>query len=234
MVTLHAGATLDRPPGPKYRADLHFAELSLAAPLPRPTTMARWRDEAGSSFRLSLVAPRPTMISARGPLRFDESLEDAVGWLWEVADALDVFAVVFPTGPEVTTGQRDRDRLAAYFDRFPRQGGRSLVWAPTGLWEPEMAVPQAQALGLVYGFDPLETPAPSGELAYGRLRAVGGRQRFGEGMLHDAYETMAASGADDAYVAIESGRSHREALALQRLASEMDAEAAEETAPEGG
>lgn len=226
MLTIHAGATLERPPGPKYRTALHFAELSLPAPLPRATTLGRWRTDLGDDVKVALVAPRPTMVSPQGPLHLDDDLGEAVAWLLDSADALAADALVFPTGPEITTGQRDRDRLARYFEQLPREPGRLLVWAPGGLWEPELAIPQAEALGVVYGFDPLESPAPPGPVAYGRLRAAGGRQRFGEGILVDVLDRLVDASVDEAYVAIESPRSFREASNLQRMADEITGMAA--------
>lgn len=227
MTRIHAGATLDRPPGPKYRSALRFAEIALGAPLPRVATLARWREALGDDMELGLVAPRPTLVSPRGPLRLDDDLEDAVGWLLEAADALAVRALVFPTGAEVTTGQRDRDRLAAYFDRIPEVEGRLRVWAPAGLWEPDMAEAHARALGLVYGFDPLEAPVPAGPVAYGRLRAIGARRRFGEGLLFEVQDRLQACGAEEAYVTIESPRSFREAVALQQAIDGADDDGAD-------
>lgn len=224
MVSIHAGAQLERPPGPKYLDALRFAELALPAPLPRSASLRRWREKLPASFEIALVAPRPTRISPAGPMRMDADLEEAVEWLLEAADELRARALVFPTGAEITTGQRDRDRLATYFERIPKSDERPVVWAPTGLWEPEMAIPKAEAMGVIYGFDPLETAPPPGPWLYGRLRAVGGRQRFGEGMLYEVVDRLAASGSRDAYVAIESPRSFREATLLQRMADESTLE----------
>lgn len=233
MIRIHAGATVERPPGPKYRQALHFAELALVGPLPRVGTLARWREQVGPDLELSLVAPVPTMTSTRGPLRLDGELEEAVDWLLEAAQALEARAVVFPTGAEVTTGRRDRDRLAGYFERIPEVPGRLRVWAPAGLWEPEMAADQAARLGVVYGFDPLETPVPLGPVAYARLRAVGGRQRFGEGLLYDVLDRLEHCEAADAYVAFESNRSFREAVALQGMAARAGGDGGAEPGEEG-
>jgi uncharacterized protein YecE (DUF72 family) len=217
MPAIHAGAQLERPPGPKYLEELRFAEIALPAPLPRANTLARWRGNLPEDFLLSLVAPRPTFVSQRGPLRFDDDLEAAVEWLGEAAEALGARAVVLPTAAEVSTGPRDRDLLAAYVERLPRGAERLIVWAPTGLWEPDEAADQAGKLGLVYAFDPLEAPVPPGPVAYGRLRAIGGRQRLTEGMLEQVHDALASSAATEAMVAIESPRSFNEAVALQRL-----------------
>ena len=75
MPNVHAGALLERAPGPRYFARLHFAEVALRAPLPRPATLTRWRSALPEGFVLSIVAPKTSVVSAKGPLRFDDALE---------------------------------------------------------------------------------------------------------------------------------------------------------------
>jgi hypothetical protein len=218
MPSIHIGTRLERPPGPKYLQTLHFAEMSLPPPLPRPATLARWRSNLPEGFAMALVAPRPTYVSRQGPLRFDADLEAAVDWLAAAGQALAVMALVLETGAELTTGQRDRDRLAAYVEHLRQRHDGTIVWAPTGLWEPDEAAAMALRLGLTYAFDPLEGPPPAGPLAYAHLRAVGGRQRLTEGMLEDALTQLGQAEASDAYLALDSSRSFREAtMALQLL-----------------
>ncbi len=214
---LYVGAQLDRPPGPKYVESLIFAELAPKPPLPKPKTLAGWRGGLPEGFVLSLVAPRAAVASRRGPMRFDEELEAGLGWFLEAAAALDARVLVVPTEADITTGQRDRDRLAAYFDRIPRD--RVVVWAPSGLWEPDQAHRLATKLGIQAAFDPLEDPVPPDPIVYGRMRAIGGRQRFTEGMLMDAFAEIVAAEPDEAFVAIESPRSFKEATRLVQIAT---------------
>ena len=44
---------------------------------------------------------------------------------------------VLTTGADVTTGQRDRDLLAAWVESWTAPA--ELVWHPAGLWDPELA-----------------------------------------------------------------------------------------------
>src|SRR5690606_34215831 len=111
-------------------------------------------------------------------------------------------------------GSRDRGLLAAYFDRLRREG-RSLVWAPSGLWEPDMAAELAEELGVLYAFDPLETEPPSQALAYARVEALGTRTRLGEETLERIAESL--EGVEEAFVAIRSPKSFQKALRLLRL-----------------
>lgn len=214
--TILAGAQLERAPGPKYVDALGFAELAPQPPLPKPETLAGWRERMPEGFRVSLVAPRPAVASRRGPLRFDDDLSAGVTWLLEAAEALAARALVVPTEADTTTGQRDRDLLRAYFEKL-EDTRAAVYWAPRGLWEPEDARPFARRLGVGCTFDPLEDPVPAGDEVYGRLRAIGGRQRFGEAMLEQVVEALLEAGPTLAMVAIESPRSFKEASRLAQL-----------------
>lgn len=228
MTRIHAGAHLDAPPGAKYLASLNFAEILPRAPLPKAATLRRFRNSLPDEFRCALVTPRTAVVSSRGALRFDAGLESGLAWFVEAADALRADLVVLDTGAELTTGPRDRELLARYVERLPRPEGRTIVWAPGGLWEPEEAIAQANALGMVYGFDPLESDAPDGPLVYARLRAMGGRSKFSEDMLLTATEVLLRSGAEDVYVAIDSPRATREAARLRALVGQVAEELAAE------
>ncbi len=218
MTRIHAGALLERPPGPKYAAALDFAELALPEPLPTDKTLRRWRAELPEGVTLSLVAPAAAGRGAKGPLRFDDGMEEALGRAREAAAILGVRFVVLTTGGDVTTGPRDRGLLREWIGRWSGDAVR-VVWQPTGLWEPEQAIPFAHELGVLYGFDPLEADRlPTGDVVYARLRAVGLRKRFHESLLEDAIDAIEQTEADEAFVAIESAASFREATRLASLA----------------
>ena len=217
-IRLFAGAQLERAPGPKYVEALRFAEMAPAAPLPKPTTLAEWRTRLPEDFRTAIVAPRAAVASREGAMRWGDDLEAGLRWLLQAADALRARAIVVPTEADTTTGQRDRDRIAAYFERIPRDA-RKVVWAPSGLWEPDLARPFAARLGIDLAFDPLDDVVPEGEVVYARLRAMGGRQRFGPDVLETVVDNVLASDAREAYVAIASPRSFKEAEKLAQLAA---------------
>lgn len=215
-MTFHAGATLDRFPGPKYQKALHFAELVFRGPRPKPATLARSRRDAAPSLRLSVVAPKDTLVDSQGVMRV-EQLKTEIEWLGKAADALDAVAIVLPTGRELTPGQRDRDRLRAYVDALGRPSGRSIVWAPAGLWERDAAASFAQKLGLVLAFDPLEDDAPEGSIGYARLQAIGARSRLSTGMLAASAAKLLEARYGTSYLAIDSATSFRDAKNLQAL-----------------
>lgn len=216
-MNLLAGALLERPPGPKYVSALRYAELAPIAPLPKPTTLARWRRELPPSFQLGLRAPETCWRSPDGPLRPNGELERGLRWLSEAADALEASLIVIATGPTVTTGARDRERLRDYFARIPRVEGRTVVWWPTGLWEPESLQSMANSLSVVGGFDAIDDPVPNADVLYASLRAEGLRRSFSHAQLLEVVDKLEHSGAVRAFVSIESGQAFREAKLLQSL-----------------
>jgi len=214
---LLAGALLERPPGPKYTSELRFAELALKAPLPKPGTLAKWRQELPDGFELALRAPDECWQSPGGPLRPSAELDSGLAWLSDAAGALSVSAIVIGTTAAVTTGARDRERLREYFARVPRADGRLVVWKPTGLWERETVQTMASTLDVMGGFDALDDPVPETETVYGFLLAEGVRRSFSHAQLLEVLDKLQHSTARRAFVTIESGQSFREARLLQAL-----------------
>ncbi len=214
---LLAGALLERPPGPKYTSELRFAELAPQAPLPKPGTLAKWRQKLPDGFELGLRAPDVCWRSPKGPLLPSDALDAGLEWLSQAADALHASMVVIATSATVTTGARDRERLHEYFARIPRTDGRLIVWKPTGLWEPETVQTMAKTLSVVGAFDAIDDPAPHADVVYASLLAEGFRRSFSHALLLDVLGNLQSSGATRAFVTIESERSFREARLLQAL-----------------
>jgi uncharacterized protein YecE (DUF72 family) len=217
-----AGSVLDRPPGNKYTAKLRFAELSLRAPLPRAPTLKRMRYALPEGFVVALRAPKNALVSARGPLRFDAKLEEGLAWLLAAREALAAKLVVLPTPADFTPGQRDRDLLAEFAKRLPRDAGRHWVWAPSGPWEVEDAEKVAATLGLVLAFDPLQQPLPMAKVVYAQLRTIGARQSFSESLLGDVSALLTSETLTESYVAIDAPRSFGDAVRLQKMADADD------------
>jgi hypothetical protein len=215
---LLAGSVLDRLPGPKYAAALRFAELAPRAPLPRVATLRKLRAQAAPELTLALRAPRSTLCSARGPLRFDAELERSFAWLLSAREALAARIVVLPTPSDLSTGQRDRELLAELAARLPRAEALHWVWAPSGPWQPDLAEPVAAELGLVLAFDPLHDPEPAGPMAYARLRALGARRSFSQAILEQIHAQLGGDPERESFVAIDAPRSFDHAVRLQALA----------------
>ncbi|MEM1418914.1 MAG: hypothetical protein AAGH15_28735, partial [Myxococcota bacterium] len=193
--------------------------------VPRPATLRRWRSSLEAPLDVGLVVPYGARVSDAGPYRRDEALDERIGWVLEAAEAAEAAFLVLPTGSELTTSARDRERFARYLEAL-RPNERPVVWSPAGLWEAELAYPFAAKLGVRCAFDPLQDPAPPGDgPLHARLKALGGRQRFGDGVLYDLVDKLEDAGPGRAYVAFESPRSFREALRLQELAGGLPAPA---------
>lgn len=221
MTTIHAGATLDRKPGPKYCKDLHFAELQLQGPAPKMATLKRWRGELADEFQLAFVAPHGAIHAPDGRLLRGDDLREAAAWLKDATKALAAFALVLPTSATVTPGQRDRERLRTYFGQLD-DPGFDLVWHPTGLWEPSTAQAFARKCEVTYACDPLQHDLPPSSLRYARLQAMGGRNRLGDGLLYDLNDQLQVMGGPEVFVAIDSPRAHREAVRLHAIIGELE------------
>ena len=176
-----------------------------------------WR--GGNDFAIALRAPRQAWLSETGTMRFDPAMENGFSWLLEAAQRLAARLIVVRTGPELTPGQRDRDRLQTYFERFPRIDGQILVWHPTGLWEADAAQEAAARMQVVGAVDALEESPPSGPVTYSTLVARGARQSFSHHDLEGVVHKLAGAGVHEAFVAIDSPRSFQEATLLQTLAT---------------
>jgi uncharacterized protein YecE (DUF72 family) len=221
---IHVGASLDRPPGPKYSAALSFAELRFPSSRPKPKTLERWRESIGAEFAVSIMAPRACTEGTSGAFKLDEALERELDWLGQAARATRARALVIPTHRGISTGQRDRDRLGRYFDALrARSEACALVWQPGGLWDLDLAAPQASKFGVTLAVDPLDAEIiPEAPLVYLRLVAVGARSRISPGMSLEVVERLRELSASEAFVVIQSERSVREAASFAELLTEPE------------
>lgn len=219
MTEILAGANVERPPGKKYLKALPFAELVFTTGYPKIGSLTRWRESA-PELEVAVVAPHGARKGKDGFYRFDADLSERFEWLMDAARALRAHLVI-PTGAELSTSKRDRERFRAYVGRVREEiTDHQVVWAPGGIWEDEIAHPFAADLGVLCAFDPLEDAAPAGDVAYARVRAVGARQRLSEGVLFDLVDRLLEAEYQRAYVALESPRSFQEATRLAALAAE--------------
>jgi len=219
MPALHIGCLLDRLPGVKLTQKLTFFELGPRPPIPKYGTFARFRKEANPKLEVSLVAPRSTWLTPKGPMRPGPELDQGIEWLLRATDSIGASVIVVPTLAELTPGERDRSLTAAFFERL-RPSGKTLVFAPGGLWEPEQGVPFVEKIGAIYGFDPLEHDAPRGSVVYARIRPMGVRARLSEGHLMRAAERLLAADCEHVYVSIASEHGPRDALRMQAALNE--------------
>jgi uncharacterized protein YecE (DUF72 family) len=224
---LHVGALIDRAPGRKYQAALSFAEFAPRAPFPRPATLASMRADLPADFVFALRAPRNSLASKQGTLRMDAELEAGLAWLFAAADALKARAVVLNTPADLTPGARSRELLKAFAQRLPRVPDRHYVWLPQGVWEPEDIAVVCAELGLLRGFDPLETAPTPGEVAYATLRAMGHRAGFSLTALSDALAATTRYATNEAFISVDADRAFDIARRLKGLQANLGDDAAQ-------
>ena len=220
MGEIYAGGTLERLPSPKLANSLRFFEYAPKPPLSTLSTLARIGKQLTNKTALALVCPKSTWLTPKGAMRKGPELDAGIDWITRVSDILRARAIVIATGAELSTGERDRTLLADFAERL-RPTGRILVVAPRGLWEPEHGSAFAQQTDTVYGFDPLESDAPEGDVVYARIRPMGARPRLTEGHLAQVAERLLTPEAEQAYVAIDSDQPLRDAKRLLKLLAEV-------------
>jgi uncharacterized protein YecE (DUF72 family) len=152
----------------KYASRFDLVEIRpVDAAVPKPGTLRKWRRTVPPSFVFSVVLPRVVGQLAPGP-----ELDAALTTSLEIAAALEARCVVLPTPPEVRPTATNKKRLAAVFERIPREG-TVRCWEPSGIWERDEVLATAKSLGVLPVFDVARDPAGPGPIAYTRLRALG-------------------------------------------------------------
>ncbi|HEY8078350.1 MAG TPA: DUF72 domain-containing protein, partial [Labilithrix sp.] len=185
---------------------LDAANLRLA---PNAATLRRWRRSAPPHFEFSVVAG-PNLARLKPNAEHDTELK----WLLEAATLLESRVLVVATPADVTPSKLWRDRLASLVDRLPRDA-RAIVWEPSGLWEVDDAARVGAQMGVVVAVDPSRDQVPRGDVAYGRLRALGGTRAYSRAAL----ERVAVNIGErkDAYVVFETTGALTEAKALRGI-----------------
>lgn len=232
MTSIRVGAAVDAIPGPRYFEKHGLLELHPPLSFPRAATLAKWRTSVPQACEIALAVTRRTHAGKDGALRFDKV--GARAWVDDSIAALSPRFVVLSTGPELTTGSRDRALLAKFVDEV-RARGPIVVWQPRGLWEADearafattigcevaldllaaMAGPQAPTAATLMG---IELPArASGAIGYGRIEALGTHSRLGDGHLRRALEEAIASGATDVRLVIMAEDAMRKAARLASI-----------------
>ncbi len=132
----------------KYATRFDMAEVRpVDTPIPKASTLRKWRKSVPPSFVFSVVLPRVV-----GDLTPGDALDQALTASLEVAAALEARCVVLATPPEVRPTATNKKRIAAIFDRIPADG-TVRCWEPAGIWEREEAIAHARAMAVIPVFD---------------------------------------------------------------------------------
>jgi uncharacterized protein YecE (DUF72 family) len=182
----------------KYASRFDIVELRpVDAALPKPSTLRRWRKSVPPSFVFSVVFPRAVADLTPGP-----ELEAALATSLEVASALEARCVVLQTPADVRPTAANKKRLAALFDRIPREG-TVRCWEPAGLWEREEALAFSRTLGVLPVIDVAREAPAAGPIVYTRLRALGKSATLGAATLERVADRLRRR--REVFVVVEGG-----------------------------
>ncbi len=196
----------------KYASRFDLVELRpVDAALPKPSTLRRWRKTVPPAFVFSVVLPR--VVGALAP---GAALDEALATSLEVASALEARCVLLQTPAGVRPTATNRKRLAAVFDRIPKEG-TVRCWEPAGLWERDEVLATARTLGVLPVFDVAREVPGTGPILYTRLRALGKSTMLGAAALERIAERLRRR--REAFVVVEGP--NEAARIKQALASEL-------------
>ena len=196
----------------KYASRFDLVELRpVDTVMPKPGTLRKWRKAVPPSFVFSVVLPRVVGDLAPGP-----ELDAALTASLEVAASLEARCVVLQTPASVRPTAANKKRLAAVFERIPREG-TVRCWEPAGLWEREEVLATARAIGVLPVFDVARESPGAGPILYTRLRALGKSTTLGATSLGRVAERLRRR--REVFVVIEGDR--EAARIKQALAAEM-------------
>lgn len=178
-------------------------------PIRRKTLRAWKRDLGESTFEFIPVAWQWLTVDPldiRGDLPFDHPKADfgflqdteanAQAWAatLEQLEAADAQRFVLKTPASFSPSQKNRDAMAAFFERHVRPSGRIALWEPRGIWTVDEARELADELGAVLALDPYTDPEfpepPEGE-AYYIFTGPSGRRDFSADDMLDVAEWLA-------------------------------------------
>jgi uncharacterized protein YecE (DUF72 family) len=180
----------------KYAKRFDLVELRpIDTSVPRLATLRAHRKAVPPGFVFSVVLPR--IVGALAP---GTELDEALATSLEVAVAVEARCIVLATPPTVRPTAANRKRIAALFERLPREGV-VLAWEPAGMWEHEDVVATAQAAKVLPVFDAATDALPSGPIAYTRLRALGKSASIGTSTIDRVAERL--RGRREAFVVVE-------------------------------
>lgn len=182
-----------------YSKRFNFVELSLSE-APNDRALRRWRAAVPARFEFAVRVALTKENLAEKPAKIVKPIISALHLLRSRL-------VVVSTDRSITPGASTRDALAKLFQALPNDAATT-VWEPRGLWEAEAAERAAKDWGVTIAVDPLKDPIPKGNVAYLRVRSLGGVRRASTDSL--AKLVREVGDRKEAFVVFES----EEALAL--------------------
>jgi uncharacterized protein YecE (DUF72 family) len=194
---LHVGLPALRGEIAKYAQKFDLLELRAEpGTLPKPGRLREWRLRAPEQFVFSVA-----LSNAVGTLEPGDAFESGLEYALRVAEALKAGWIVLRTPASVMPSRRTERRLAELVARLPKEGCR-IAWEPRGVWEDELVEALAARLGVHLVRDLRFKEAPSSEVVYARLIALGAGSRLSLEAAERVAERVAEK--SEAYVVIEA------------------------------
>jgi len=219
----------------RYWRSFSFLEARTGEVMPRPATLASWREGAPPEAEFSVQASRSITHGRedRGfppavkklPLAaqercggFRDTLEVHEAWMATkaAAETLGAKIVLFETPASFQPGP-DRLRDMYRFFKVLARGRFAFVWQPRGpSWEPALVERVCGELGLIRAFDPLKERAPE-RGAFRYLRPLG--PRTGGVSVENLSTLREAAGGKPSYLVLSHRDAFRDAERLQGAAA---------------
>lgn len=203
----------------RYAKHLDLLEVRLDNGAPRKRTLETMRSESPEHMAFAVVVPK--LIAALE----NEATETDVTPVLDTARGLQARWIVLRTPPTARPSSRTRARLAKLIELL-KPAGVAIAWEPSGLLAEAEAEELAASLEVTLARDPARDDLPEGDVAYGRIQALGTGGRVRASALERAAERLAAF--EEAYVVIEGDNALRAAKDLRSMLGALSPGADEE------
>ena len=214
------GCAVNRPPSPGFFDRVVFAELDLTGSVPKASSAAAWRRSAPKEARIALRLPWPRPVG--GTDTWPGSSDKSIRRYAALTEAFGAEVAVMTSPAQLTTGARHRRQILEALESLRTATARPVVWAPAGLWDPAATNALAARANVAAEIDPFERhKAPSGDLAYIGVRAVGARRRLGIERLDQVASHLSRSNAKLNYVVLQSQNGIAAVATLRDLLAEQ-------------
>lgn len=199
MARLYVGVHAFQGDLKKYKEQLDLVEIHpVDLTLPAAAGLRKWRKAVPPAFVFSVVLPRVCAELSSGKA-FDDALKVSL----EVATTLEARCIVLPTSSDVRPTAANRKKIAALFERIPKEGAVR-CWEPKGMWEREDILETAKSAEVLPVLDAGREDLPRGSIVYTRLRALGAQATPSSAMLDRVARRL--EGKREAFVVVEGTR----------------------------
>lgn len=196
-------------------ADSVCTKLRKQAPEGFDIVVKAWQlvtHEASGKGHVRLTQPAPGLAANYGSFQDTEEVRQAWQATLKTAELLEARVVLYETPASFTPTARNRQNMASFFARVPRDGWTH-VWEPQGVWSAPEVQGLCDQLGLVACCDPLVLEAfPVGAVAYLKIRNLGSPHPMSDSEL--IWLAQGLADYDSAHVIFNTSRMFTDARKL--------------------